>query len=66
MHDYRNVFSYLSPHNYCTLISCAIGVNKPPEFDVAKHYRPEDIQDMLVRNTYLGGGLASNFSSATE
>lgn len=34
-----------------------------PVFDIAKYYKEGDMQDMLVRNTHLGGALASHFAS---
>jgi ribulose-5-phosphate 4-epimerase/fuculose-1-phosphate aldolase len=34
-----------------------------PVYDIAKYYQDDDAQDMLVRNTRLGGALASHFSS---
>lgn len=36
--------------------------NKVPVFEIADAYRPEDKQDMLVRNIHLGSALASQFS----
>ena len=38
--------------------------NRTPIFEIADVYRPEDIQDSLVRNTHLGGALASHFSES--
>ena len=37
-----------------------------PNFDIAKHYQSGDKHDMLVRNTHLGGALASYFSDSPE
>lgn len=36
--------------------------SKVPIFEIADAYRPEDTQDMLVRNTHLGSALAAEFS----
>lgn len=32
-------------------------------FDIAKHYQPDDLQDLLIRNIRLGEALASHFGS---
>lgn len=34
-----------------------------PVWDISPHYTPEDRRDLLVRNTRLGGSLASAFST---
>jgi ribulose-5-phosphate 4-epimerase/fuculose-1-phosphate aldolase len=35
-------------------------------YDISDYYNSEDIQDMLVRNTHLGAGLASLFSESAD
>jgi ribulose-5-phosphate 4-epimerase/fuculose-1-phosphate aldolase len=42
--------------------SLLIGTSTPV-YDIAKHYQPSDIRDLLIRNTALGESLASCFSS---
>jgi len=44
---------------------CDTGTHTPV-FDVSKYYRPDDAQDMLVRNTHLGEALASYFSESKD
>lgn len=37
-----------------------------PIYDVSKHYQPDDIRDLLIRNPRLGGSLASYFASSSS
>ena len=37
-----------------------------PIWDIADAYRPEDTQDMLVRNVHLGASLAASFSDGSN
>lgn len=50
------------PLRACFHIAGFLG-SQVPVFDIAKYYRSDDKKDLLVRNTHLGGALASYFAS---
>jgi len=44
----------------------ADSTSSAPVYDIADHYKPEDTQDMLVRNNQLGGALAGYFGDGPQ